>query len=59
MQAINQADSSANEANLMKLIHEEMAQFYDVVNNREFEQVCNTKKKQFLNLKNSFFNFQA
>ena len=45
MQAINQADSSANEANLMKLIHEEMAQFYDVVNNREFEQVCNTKKK--------------
>ena len=59
MQAINQADSSANEANLMKLIHEEMAQFYDVVNNREFEQVCNTKKNQFLNLKNSFFNFQA
>ena len=59
MQAINQADSSANEANLMKLIQEEMAQFYDVVNNREFEQVCNTKKKQFLNLKNSFFNFQA
>jgi len=47
VQAIDHADSSANEANLMKLIHEEMAQFYDVVNDREFEQVWHKKRTMY------------
>ncbi len=32
-------DSGTDESNLLELIHEEMSQFYDIVNNREFEQI--------------------
>ena len=47
VQSINRVDSGADESSLLQVIHEEMAQFYDVVNNREFEQIreryCNSR----------------
>jgi hypothetical protein len=45
VQAVNRVDE--DESNLLQLIHEEMSAFYDVVNNREFEQIreryCNSR----------------
>lgn len=47
VQAINLVEPGADESNLLQMIHEEMSQFYDVVNNREFEQIreryCNSR----------------
>ena len=37
--AINHVDAGASESNLLELIHEEMSQFFDVVNNREFDEI--------------------
>ena len=40
MKVINAASGShSDEDNLMTLVREEMAQFYDVVNDREFKQL--------------------
>ncbi|TRY78378.1 hypothetical protein TCAL_01692 [Tigriopus californicus] len=39
VQVINDLKSSSNEANLMDLVREEMAQFFDVVNDKEFKQI--------------------
>lgn len=39
MLTVNQVRTSALEESLMKLVHEEMAAFFDVVNDREFAQI--------------------
>jgi hypothetical protein len=39
VKTINSVKSSAEEESILKLVLEEMAQFYDVVNDREFKQI--------------------
>ena len=39
VQAVNSIQSSAQEEAILKTVLDEMAQFYDVVNDREFKQI--------------------
>ena len=45
VEAINHVDSGVSESNLLEVIQEEMSQFFDIVNNREFDEI----KKRYSN----------